>query len=95
MADEPRVGLGAGARGGSGADPATVFAALAKIIYQGATAGDIYAALCVAATMIVPGCDHASLLVKQRGRYVTGGGEFWTGPPDRRVGAPRGRRPLH
>lgn len=23
--------------------------------------------------MIVPGCDHASLLVKQRGRYVTGG----------------------
>ena len=55
------------------ADPATVFSALAEIIYQGSEAGQIYAAMCVAATLIVNGCDHASLLVRRDGRYVTVG----------------------
>jgi ANTAR domain len=63
---------------GSGAtppagDPATVFSALAEIVYQGPEAGEVYAALCVAATLVVSGCDHASLLVKRDGRYVTVG----------------------
>ncbi|OBG71520.1 antitermination regulator [Mycobacterium sp. E3298] len=59
--------------GGEKADPGTVFAALAEIIYQGSDAGQMYAAICVAATLIVPGCDHASLLVRDGDSYVTVG----------------------
>ena len=55
------------------ADPATVFAALAEIIYQGSNPSQVYAAICVAATLTVAGCDHASLLVRRHGRYVTVG----------------------
>jgi hypothetical protein len=51
----------------------TVFAALAEIIYQGAEPSEMYAAICIAATLIVPGCDHASLLVRQGDRYITVG----------------------
>jgi transcriptional regulator with GAF, ATPase, and Fis domain len=53
------------------ADPATVFAALAEIIYQGSDVGEVYAAICIAATMVVSGCDHASLLFLRNGDYVT------------------------
>ncbi|UXA08669.1 ANTAR domain-containing protein [Mycobacterium sp. SMC-2] len=59
--------------GGEKADPATVFAALAEIIYQGSDVGQMYAAICVAATLVVRGCDHASLLVREGDRYVTAG----------------------
>ena len=59
--------------GGEKTDPATVFGALAEIIYQGSDANEMYAAICIAATLIVPGCDHASLLVRQNDRYVTVG----------------------
>jgi transcriptional regulator with GAF, ATPase, and Fis domain len=55
------------------ADPATVFSALAEIIYQGSESNQIYAAICVAATLVVTGCEHASLLVRRDGRYVTVG----------------------
>lgn len=55
------------------ADPSTVFAALAEIIYQGTESSEVYAAICVAATLTVSGCDHASLLVRRNGRYVTVG----------------------
>jgi transcriptional regulator with GAF, ATPase, and Fis domain len=55
------------------ADPATVFSALAEIIYQGSDPSQVYAAICVAATLVVTGCDHASLLVRRDGRYVTVG----------------------
>jgi len=73
VADEPNAGPGATPPGGATADPATVFAALAEIIYQGSDVAEIYAAICVAATLAVPGCDHASLLVRQNDRYVTVG----------------------
>lgn len=73
MADEPNADLEATPPGGVTADPATVFAALAEIIYQGSDAGEMYAAICVAATLTVPGCDHASVLVRQHDRYVTVG----------------------
>ncbi|OBK43844.1 GAF and ANTAR domain-containing protein [Mycobacterium sp. 1081908.1] len=59
--------------GGDKADPATVFAALAEIIYQGSDAKQMYAAICIAATLTVRGCDHASLLVREGDRYVTVG----------------------
>src|SRR6202046_3501829 len=55
------------------ADPGTVCSALAEIIYHGSETSQIYAAICVAATLVVPGCDHASLLVRRDGRYVTVG----------------------
>lgn len=71
MADEANAA--SAAPGALTADPATVFAALADIIYQGSDATQMYAAICVAATLVVPGCDHASLLVKREDRYVTVG----------------------
>ncbi|OBK12897.1 ANTAR domain-containing protein [Mycobacterium asiaticum] len=72
MVNEPDTGSDS-APGALTADPATVFAALAEIIYQGSDATQMYAAICVAATLVVPGCDHASLLVKRNDRYVTVG----------------------
>ncbi|BAX91821.1 GAF and ANTAR domain-containing protein [Mycobacterium shigaense] len=59
--------------GGEKADPGTVFAALAEIIYQGSAANEMYAAICIAATLVVKGCDHASLLVREGDNYVTVG----------------------
>lgn len=73
MADEVSISSGGSRTQAVAADPATVFAALAEIIYQGSEPSEAYAAICVAATLIVPGCDHASLLVRRGGRYVTVG----------------------
>ncbi|ORW27822.1 GAF and ANTAR domain-containing protein [Mycobacterium palustre] len=70
MADES---VGGSTPGGERADPATVFAALAEIIYQGSDARQMYAAICIAATLTVRGCDHASLMVRENDRYVTVG----------------------
>ncbi|WP_414706452.1 hypothetical protein [Rhodococcus pyridinivorans] len=42
------------------ADPATVFFALTEILYGGSDATEVYVAICVAATSLVPGYDHAS-----------------------------------
>ncbi|MDJ0392964.1 GAF and ANTAR domain-containing protein [Rhodococcus sp. G-MC3] len=52
-------------------DPATVFAALADIVYTGSTAEEVYSAICVAATLLIPGCDHASLMLVRRGKPIT------------------------
>lgn len=54
-------------------DSSTVFAALADIIYHGSDPAEMYAAICIAATLIVPGCDHASLMVRRNDQYVTVG----------------------
>jgi len=70
VADEGHNGSGGSP---ATADPGTVFSALAEIIYQGSEPNEIYAAICVAATLVVTGCDHASLLVRRDGRYVTVG----------------------
>lgn len=73
MADEAKAGADEVLPGGAKADPATVFAALAEIIYRGSDANEMYAAICVAATLAIRGCDHASLLVRENDRYVTVG----------------------
>lgn len=73
MTNESRAGAAGPPSGGEKADPATVFAALAEIIYQGSDANQMYAAICIAATLTVRGCDHASLLVREAERYVTVG----------------------
>lgn len=73
MVDEAKAGADEVLPGGAKADPATVFAALAEIIYRGSDANEMYAAICVAATLAIRGCDHASLLVRENDRYVTVG----------------------
>jgi hypothetical protein len=73
MAEQSKDRADTALPGGEKADPATVFAALAEIIYQGSDATQMYAAICVAATLTVRGCDHASLLVLDKDRYVTVG----------------------
>jgi transcriptional regulator with GAF, ATPase, and Fis domain len=73
MADDPKAGADALSTGGEKADPATVFAALAEIIYRGSEANEMYAAICVAATLAIRGCDHASLMVRENEQYVTVG----------------------
>lgn len=73
MGNDSRTGADVSVTGGEKADPATVFAALAEIIYQGSDANQMYAAICVAATLTVRGCDHASLLVRENDKYVTVG----------------------
>ena len=52
-------------------DPASVFTSLADIVVEGSTAKDMYAAICVAATLMVPGCDHASLMIRRGGTCST------------------------
>jgi hypothetical protein len=44
-----------------------VFASLADIVRRGSTPTEMYAAICVAATLTVPGCDHASLMIRRDG----------------------------
>ena len=73
MADASNAGGNGSKPGGDKPDPATVFAALAEIIYQGSDAKEMYAAICIAATLAIRGCDHASLLVRESDRYVTVG----------------------
>ncbi len=48
-------------------DPASVFTSLADIVAEGSTPKEMYAAICVAATLMVPGCDHASLMIGRGG----------------------------
>lgn len=73
MADHSKTDADAPPTGGEKADPATVFAALAEIIYRGSDANQMYAAICIAATLTVRGCDHASLLVRENDKYITVG----------------------
>lgn len=55
----------------SSVDPARVFTSLADIVTDGSTPREIYAAICVAATLMVPGCDHASLMINRDGACNT------------------------
>jgi ANTAR domain len=48
-------------------DPPGVFTSLAEIAREASTPKEMYAAICVAATLTVPGCDHASLMICRDG----------------------------
>jgi transcriptional regulator with GAF, ATPase, and Fis domain len=48
-----------------------VFTSLADIAREATTPREMYAAICVAATLTVPGCDHASLMIRQNGAFTT------------------------
>jgi hypothetical protein len=52
-------------------DPSRVFTSLADIVREGSTPTEIYAAICVAATLTIPGCDHASLMIRRGGTFRT------------------------
>jgi transcriptional regulator with GAF, ATPase, and Fis domain len=52
-------------------DTASVFTSLADIVAHGSTSKEMYAAICVAATLTVPGCDHASLMISHAGACNT------------------------
>ena len=44
------------------ADSARVFRSLADVVRQSESSQEVYAAICVAATLTVPGCDHFSAI---------------------------------
>jgi transcriptional regulator with GAF, ATPase, and Fis domain len=52
-------------------DAAAVFAGLGEIVYRGSTVGEVYEAITMAATNLVDGCDHASIMLKQGATYRT------------------------
>ncbi len=52
-------------------DPPGVFASLADIARGASTPKEMYAAICVAATMTIPGCAHASLMIRHNGAHRT------------------------
>lgn len=55
----------------SSVDPPAVFTSLAEIAREASTPKEMYAAICVAATLTVPGCDHASLMICRDGVHST------------------------
>jgi hypothetical protein len=48
-----------------------VFASLADIVRRGSAPSEMYAAICVAATLTIPGCDRASLMIRRDGTCRT------------------------
>jgi transcriptional regulator with GAF, ATPase, and Fis domain len=54
-----------------GVAPATVFASLAQVVYAPDDVEDVFAELCRAAPRVVPGCDHASLMLRRGDRFIT------------------------
>ncbi|MBC2637978.1 MULTISPECIES: GAF and ANTAR domain-containing protein [unclassified Rhodococcus (in: high G+C Gram-positive bacteria)] len=53
--------------------PSAVFAKLAEMVYSGDDFAQVYQAICDAAATLVPGCTHASLMLKQNDQYLTVG----------------------
>jgi hypothetical protein len=52
-------------------DPASTFRELAHVVYAGEDVDAVYHAVCKAATELVSGCDHASLMLIRHGTPVT------------------------
>jgi transcriptional regulator with GAF, ATPase, and Fis domain len=48
-----------------------VYTSLADIAREASTPKEMYAAICVAATLTIPGCDHASLMIRHNGAFST------------------------
>ncbi|MEO9151083.1 MAG: GAF and ANTAR domain-containing protein [Lapillicoccus sp.] len=51
--------------------PAAMFDRLAEVIYAATEFGQVYEAIVDAATRLVDGCDHASLMIENRGVFAT------------------------
>lgn len=52
------------------ADPATVFTAMARVLYDEAEYGYVYQTLTRMAVQIIPGCDHACISTLQQGEEM-------------------------
>ncbi|QYJ02807.1 GAF and ANTAR domain-containing protein [Nocardioides panacisoli] len=61
----------AGADEGRPVESSAVFAALADLVYAPDDVEHIYQELCRAAPLVIAGCDHASLMLRQGDRFVT------------------------
>jgi hypothetical protein len=48
-----------------------VYTSLADVVRESDSPQEVYAAICVAATLTVPGCDHASLMISRDGNRRT------------------------
>ncbi|HET7388733.1 MAG TPA: GAF and ANTAR domain-containing protein [Nocardioidaceae bacterium] len=55
----------------SGQEPTAVFQSLADLVYAGEDFDSLYSAACTAATQLVSGCDHASVMIKRKDEFVT------------------------
>jgi transcriptional regulator with GAF, ATPase, and Fis domain len=49
----------------------TTFRTMADVVYSGDSYESMYEALCRSATELIDGCDHASLMIRQRGQIRT------------------------
>jgi hypothetical protein len=52
-------------------ESSALFAHLAGIVYAQADFDEVYSSICVKAPLLVDGCDHASLMLLRRDRFVT------------------------
>lgn len=55
----------------AGDDPASVFWTLAQVVYAPDDLDGVFTQLCHAAPLVVPGCEHASLMLRRSGRFVS------------------------
>lgn len=56
---------------GNPADPNTVFARVAELVYAKADYTNVHQAIVDGATDLVPACDHASIMLLRHGRFTT------------------------
>lgn len=52
-------------------EPSGVFETLAAMVYASNDFAEVYRAVCNAAPQLITGCDHASVMLRQGGRFVT------------------------
>lgn len=55
----------------SGTTPPEVFASLARLVYAPDDFDGVLSELCRAAPLVVPGCDHASVMLRRGDEFVT------------------------
>jgi transcriptional regulator with GAF, ATPase, and Fis domain len=52
-------------------EPSAVLRGLAELVYDGDDYVEMYQAVCDAALHLVDGCDHASIMLREKGHYFT------------------------
>jgi len=57
----------------------TAFRSMAEVVYVGESYDAVYDSVCAAAVQLIDGCDHASLILKERDRFRTAASSDETG----------------
>ncbi|MCW2868406.1 MAG: hypothetical protein JWR20_2594 [Marmoricola sp.] len=57
----------------------TAFRSMAEVVYSGDSYEAVYESVCKAAVELIDGCDHASLILRDRGRFRTAASSDPTG----------------